>query len=327
VTPVCVRLYRPGDEDGIVDLLQASFPKWPALDVPVSPREHLLWKLSSSEQSLEFQVVAEAGGRIIGCRLFFVNWFNVKGERLFVRSGFDLAVFPEYRSRGVVSEMWAFARNQFDHRNDFNFGVGEHPVAVHMRVAQGNIKIANAVHILVCDALPSTTGGAEEYVIRDIDQFDERIDQFFFSATRQFDFLRARTKEYLNWRYHDVRAGRFAVKQAEDGEEVLGYVALSVARGAGQIADLLVLPGRLDVAERLIGEAIAHFRRQGLTAAECWLPEVHPYRETLVRSGFAHKRRVVPLSYRYLRAPQEKLEFLHNARASLHIMAGDTDLV
>jgi len=324
---VSIRLYQPGDEEGLVELLQASFDAWPKVEVSVSPRDHMLWKLSSDPESQRFQVVADAGSRIVGCRLFFFNWFRIQGQRLCCRQGFDLAVHPDYQGQGVLNDMWAFARQHFDTENDFNFGIGAHPAALHMRVAQGNIKIENKVQVLVHPLDVPPDRAPADFDVRAVSSFDARADALFEEASRQFDFIRERTSAFLNWRHADARSGVCAIKQAEEEGRILGYVVLCTSGDTGTVADVLALPGRLDVVERLIQQSLAHFTQHGMSSVDCWVPTEHPYRPILVRNGFTHKKRVVPLSYRYLRVPASQLEFLSNPRAKVHIMANDTDLV
>ncbi len=325
---VVVRLYQPGDEEGLAELLQASFDAWPKVETSASPRDHLLWKLSSDPESHRFQVVAAAGAKIVGCRLFFFNWFRIQGQRLCCRQGFDLAVHPDYQGQGILNNMWAFARQHFDTENDFNFGVGAHPATLHMRVAQGNINIENKVQVLVyalAAPLPQTSN--HDFDVRVVSSFDRRADGLFEEASRQFDFIRERTTAFLNWRHADLRAGNFVIMQAEADGTLLGYIVLSAVEGTGIVADVLALPERLDVVDSLIQHAIAHFAERGMASTDCWMPTQHIYRPVLVRNGFTHKKRVIPLSYRYLRAPADQLEFLTGPKAAVHIMANDTDLV
>ena len=321
-------MYQPGDEEGLVELLQATFDVWPKIATSVSAEEHMRWKLSSDPESVRFQVVAEVDGRIVGCRLFILNWFRVHGEPLCCRQGFDLAIHPDYQGQGILNDMWFFARKHFDEQNDFNFGVGAHPAALHMRVAQGNIDIANKVQVLVHQpGVPQSVDRDDAFEIRTVAAFDERADALFEEASRQFDFIRERSKEFLNWRHADARSGSFIIKQAEQEDRSLGYIVLATSGDTGTVADVLALPGRQDVVQSLIQSGLAHFAGLPLARIECWVPTEHPYRSVLLRNGFTHKRRVVPLSYRYLRAHATKLEFLSNPRASVHIMANDTDLV
>jgi hypothetical protein len=325
---VVVRLYEPGDEAGLADLLQATFDVWPKIATSVSAQEHMLWKLSSDPESKRFQVLAAAGNKIVGCRLFFFNWFRIQGQRLCCRQGFDLAIHPDYQGQGILNDMWFFARKHFDDQNDFNFGIGAHPAALHMRVAQGNIKIENKVQVLVhpLDAPPPDRTPAD-FDVRIVSSFDGRADALFEETSRQFDFVRERSAAFLNWRHADPRSGSFTIMCAEHEGVLLGYIVLSTFGETGIIADVLALPGRLDVVEGLIQEGLVHFAALGMSSVDCWMPTAHVYRPVLVQSGFTHKKRVIPLSYRYLRAPASQLEFLTNPRAKVHIMANDTDLV
>jgi hypothetical protein len=324
---VVVRLYRPGDEAGIADLLQGTFGVWPKVDTSVSANEHIRWKLSSDVDSRRFQVVAEAGGEVVGCRLFFLSWFRVRGERLRCRQGFDLAVQSNYQGRGVLNDMWSFARHHFDDKNDFNFGVGDHPAALHMRVAQGNIVIQNKVQVLSRDLSAFSGTSSNQIDVLEVDCFDEQTNMLFESCVPAFDFIRERSSRYLNWRFADKRAGRFTKLAAIEAHQLLGYVVLTKAQHVGVVADMLVLPGRQDVLGALLQAALRRFVEAGCLSADCWTPTVHPDRSSLIQHGFSRKKRGIHLSYRYLRAPPTKLEFLSNHQASVHIMAADTDLV
>lgn len=325
---VVVRLYQPGDEIGIAELLQTTFEVWPKIESSVSAEQHMLWKLSSDPDSKRFQVLAVASDKIVGCRLFFFNWFRIQGKRLCCRQGFDLAIHPDFQGQGILNDMWFYARKHFDDENDFNFGVGAHPAALHMRVAQGNITIENKVQVLV----HQLAGGLEpapdhDFKVSVVQSFDERADVLFEQASCQFDFIRERTAAFLNWRHADPRSGNFVTLQADSGSALLGYIVLSSAGKTGQIADVLTLPDRSDVVEGLVRSAVAHLVDLGMSSIDCWVPTEHPYRAVLVRNGFTHKKRVIPLSYRHLRTPAEQLAFLTDPHAKLHIMANDTDLV
>jgi ribosomal protein S18 acetylase RimI-like enzyme len=322
-----IRFYRPGDEESLLVLLQTTFGGWPKLEIAVPAIDHLRWKLSSDPSPERYQVLAEAGGRIVGCRLFFLYEVRVRGRSYFIRSGFDLAIHPDYRGRGILNEMWAFARKHLDDQNDFNFGVGDHPAALHMRASQGNIDIANRIHVLVHDGVPVDPGpDAEEFDTVDVRAFDERTDAFFDAASAQFDFLVARTSRHLNWRYCDPRAGLYRATIAQSDDELLGYIVTRLSHGRGFVADVLALPGRLDVVERLVRQAVLRLRSTGVAEIDCWMAAHHPYRRLLEDAGFRRKR-TVPLSYRHLRLPANELEFLQDSRARVHITAGDTDLV
>ncbi len=103
---------------------------------------------------------------------------------------------------------------------------------------------------------------------------------------------------------------------------------MRVLRGKGYLADLLALPGRDDVVQSLVRDALARFRAAGVSAVQWWSPTHHPYKQILARQGFLHKRRRKrELGYRALRASSEELAFLEDPRAAVHFVLGDTDVV
>ena len=103
-----------------------------------------------------------------------------------------------------------------------------------------------------------------EFCIEEVKCIDERIEMFWNGIKDHYSFIVNRSKEDLNWRYCDPRAGCFVVKQAEEGGRILGYSALRVNRyredyPVGFIVDLLTLPNRLDVADALVKDAVRYF--------------------------------------------------------------------
>ena len=129
----------------------------------------------------------------------------------------------------------------------------------------------------------------------------------------------------MNWRYTDPRAGRFTIRLAEEGGELLGYAVLRRSRRNAYIADLLTLPNRDDVLLALIQGALAHFGELGEGAVRCWMARHLAYRQTLQQCGFRAIRQVHGLSL----GPHgtTNVDFLADERAAVHFCVGDTDLV
>lgn len=160
-----------------------------------------------------------------------------------------------------------------------------------------------------------------------IDQFDDRIDQFWDEASRPFDFIGVRNQEYLNWRYRDIRAGRFTARIAEQDDRILGYVISKQDGDRGYIVDVLALPGRIDVVRSLIEDRLRSFREDDASGVMCWMVAHHPYNGVLRRLGFFDSRRDSGFAYRPLGIDASALEFLSDPDARLHITHGDATLV
>jgi hypothetical protein len=164
--------------------------------------------------------------------------------------------------------------------------------------------------------------------LRTVTRFDERFDRFFERAAAPFDFIAERNAEFLQWRFGDRRAGPFVVRVLEDGAgEPLGYVVARVTARRAHVADLLAVPDQPEVVETLLAQAVHLSRQAGAGGIACWLPDHHPYRNSLRRLGFVPRRRDVGMRYRARALPAEELAFLDRADARTHIMMGDTDQV
>lgn len=162
------------------------------------------------------------------------------------------------------------------------------------------------------------------FTILTAERFDDRIDAFFEKAARPFALIQWRDEESLNWRYADRRAGPFTIRLAEEADEIVGYAVTRAVGTGAELADVLALPGREDVAHALVRDAMELGRRVGAPAIRSWMLEHHPYHPLLLHNGFLPVRRIVaPAFVDY--GNTEDYGFLRDPHASLHIMLGDTD--
>jgi hypothetical protein len=325
-----VRYIRPGDEDGVLAVMQASFPRWPALPISVSPLEHLRWKLSSHPSVERFHLVVEAPEGIVGARM---EWaFETKiGERtLLSRESIDRAVKPAYQRKYAMSAMRTFGQQDRDRNFDMyiGYGTGISFMRNMRRYRVPAVRFERDVNIMVCDLNGAGPGrSAATWEIRPVTSFDERVDALWSSARSQFPFAVVRSSAYLNWRYADRRAGDYRLLVAEEGGRWLGYAVLRAAGTKAVVADLLTLPDRGDVAESLLGAVRDGSRDDGQQTVECWSHPHDVYRWAIDKAGFRALRRSVHLTFRPLRFAPEEAAFLGDMRAPVHFTAGDTDIV
>jgi hypothetical protein len=326
---VTVRFIREGDEEGIARLLLETFPRWPFAEIEVPAVEHLRWKLRSHPLAYSHHVVAETAGRIIGLRVFFVQTVRVQGEDMLTFHGLDNAVHPDMQGRGVMAKMRFFRLEELSGSFDIKVGgQSGHPAMTKLRERAGETFFGNPVRQFVrASGTPIAPARGRACDIRHVRRFDERVDGFFDDASTQFEFILVRSKEYLDWRYGDPRAGTFDILCAEEGSRLLGYAVLRISYGRGYIADLLALPGRDDVVDSLLASALATLERSEVTDMECRLPGVHPYRAALERQSFREGRRIMPMTFLPCRATAERLEFLSHSDAAMHQVLADVDLV
>lgn len=168
----------------------------------------------------------------------------------------------------------------------------------------------------------------EGVTVRTLDRFDERIGPFFDQAALMFDLIQVRTQRFLNWRYTDPRGGPFTILAAESGGDLVGYAVTRATDQSAELADLLALPGRLDVAHTLLQDSLRLAREAGAPAMRAWMMRHHPYFRLLQHSGFLPIRRIVEPGFEARQTPAEELSFLaEDPQAPVHLMLGDTDHV
>lgn len=358
-----VRHLRDGDLPAVVDLLQATFGTWPAVPTSATPLDHLRWKLGDGRPGHQSHYVSELDGRIVAFQLNLHWGMKVGSRELVARRGWDSAVHPDFQGQGVMSIMRPAMHAPFDVTPDLFLGGSDHPATPRLH-EKGNEDRRDFGHRWLVFVRPLTVGAALRtfklrpnrtprklagalatftrwlliearerisraslaWEIRTVDRFDDRIDAFCEEASRQFDFMSLRTKEVLNWRFADPRAGDFTIRLATEGDQVLGYSVLRVANGAGHIADLLALPGRLDVVASLARDATSQLRSSAPTI-ECWLFENNPYARALRSCGFLGRRRRRQLTYEAVGVPVSEIEFLSDRSTVAHLSLGDMDYV
>ena len=349
------RPYRAGDEEGLLEMLTAAFGRWPGVDIDVPVIDHFRWKLLSRGAQSWHQLVT-IDGRIAGARLHIPQRIKVGDRILRSVQPVDTAVHPNYRNQGVMDRLRRVEHAQLAATTDLRFNVRSANTAItrlRAKYAGETVQFANRTEVLtnylgvLADgsswgirlarsaslfvrrlgyALFDRQPNGESCTIRTVAKFDERVDAFWQEAAAEFAFIVERTKDYLNWRFAVPCAGGFIIRLAEEDGQLLGYSVLRVSGGRGYVADLLALPNRPDVVRSLLRDGLTFFRDTGVRAVDCWTQAHHPYRATLRRLGFLHRRRTIVLACLPFSSPAE-LDFARSRRAPIHVMAGDTDLV
>ena len=361
---VQIRLFRDDETEAILELLLSSFGRWPGIPITVSPLDHLRWKLRLDESDERRHRLAEFDGTRVG---FIVHWTRpalLKGRPVLIADGSDICVHPEFQGRGVMGALISSGEQTRKVAVCYLEG-STHPAVLSKRheAPEARGAFGNRVERFVRPmTLRSAFGAFRLYPgrsprklassaqrfagwlarrasgrtvapgpsVREVTVFDERTDGLWEEASRPFEFIMTRDRDYLSWRYADRRAGVFTILIAEDGERLLGYTVLSVDRAGrrGAVADVLVLPERVDAARALLREAVARMRRRGVETIECWFPERHPCRSALEDAGFIMRRRKEVSAYRATGAvPEQDLAFIREPTSRVHLTLGDIDRV
>lgn len=325
--PGCtLRFFREGDEEALLALLNAAFnASWPRRKISVPPLEHLRWKLHSHDVAASLHVIAEQGGRMIAARPMWVAPLKIDGRVCLGRLAIDRAVLPQLQRQRVMTAMEARTPSEWFDLFDVAVGLSNNWQSINFVPGTSYRRSIDIVARLLDSEVMAIVPA--EWTLRRVDAFDGRIDDLWRAASRSFRAIFVRSADRLNYRFADPRAGDYTIVVAEQGERVLGYIIYTSWQQTGHVADVLVLPERLDVLESLLAYAIERLRLDGNTSAECWRFVYHPYGPALEKLGFDQPSRKQGITLHSLKGLDDELAFFADPKSAVHITAGDTDLV
>ncbi len=343
----------------LLALLQGTFSAWAERGI-----DHLEWKIAGPTSLPTRVALIELEGRIVGLSLGLHRAYRVRGETRDARDAVDAMVHPDFRDRGIYQARRRFTRAYSDHEFDLSVGFSGNPAIHHIREKLGQgILLGNPLRVWVrpFDARALAKEEVERYggrvpvplaalalgagsalarllptrapraaarvTIQPVAHFGPEFDELFEDAVREFDFVPVRDSAVLEWRYADPRAGRFVCRAAEEEGRLQGYCVVAVAGARGYLVDLLVRPGRLDVARSLVDDALSQLREAGASAAVCWMAQRHPYTGLLRAAGFLRSRRPVGFATRTMRLAKGELDFLRDPASRVHLTYGDSDWI
>ncbi len=361
------RLYTPGDEEAIVQLLQRAFKGWPHLDLECTSLDHWMWKYRDNPFREGPIVLAESGGKIVGITHGIYLKIKVGGGSVFGEQGTDLCVDEAFRGRGIFSMIEALKIKHMKECNvDITYSLSTNPIVVkrdqrtapefpsplrrlvkirdidlHLRVKKSKNGFAIKLGLLTLNDLNRIKGTlasfngnfpSPNFEIREVERFDESHDAFWAEVRDDYNFIVERDSGYLNWRYRDRRGGDYRVKQVVEGGRVAGFIVLRINSydgdyPEGYIVDLLTLQGRLDVAEALIREADRWFSDMNVNIVHALVIEGHPYESLFDKYGYIGDPARYHLIYRKLNIGEEINDFIESPPGKIHFVWGDLDWI
>ena len=366
MTDITSRLYEAGDEYDIVSLLDLIFNGWPHYDLECSPVDHWRWKFLDVPSS-KFDIgLAFHGEKLIGCN--HAQHFYIKvGSKIYQgRQGVDFGVHPDYRNMGASKKIgevkqpyamklgskinYIVTNNQILIDNyarkkrprfpvDVSTLVKIKDIDLHLQYEPMNyqnvIKTGYKVMSVIQNITQNTTDHEmDSLTCEKITSFDEKADVFWDKIQNSYFFIVKRDKKFLNWRYCDIRGGKYGVYICTENDEMLGYCISRVNKyninyPVGYIVDLLTIPDRPEVSDLLIKKTLEEFN--DLNCIKVWGLQGEPKVDILKNNGFIDSRHTLNLYYQ----PEVDVNFFgddisifQKSKASeIHFQYGDTDVI
>ena len=298
---ISVRSYRPGDEDGILQLFNEVF----AEDDPgyaQRSRAHWEWEFLKNPAGTQVVLGIDPDGKIIAQYACLPARVNLRGEDVCVGQGIDSVVHQDYR-RGLKRE-GAFlktARYYFEHYgvpevNAFGYGFpNKKAYRIGVKMLQ-YVPIAAPVRTLARnlinfrDDAEVSVGADRSASITAIERFDERVDALWRRLAPSLPMAIIRDRTYLNWRYVDCPSVEHAAFGLDDGAG--GWRAVWVVRKNWMgppilaVSDLLVDPKDEEAVATILAQVCAYAREHGQQRVEIWVPPTNHVFDTVSTRGF-----------------------------------------
>jgi GNAT superfamily N-acetyltransferase len=299
-----VRTYRADDGPRAIALLQAAFGHWPGRRVAAHarPEEFFRWKHERNPHGPSYIVLAESDGRLAAMRAYMPWPLLVEdGRRVSAVHTVDLATDPDFRGKGISSQLSRDAIELLSQTRSFAFGlpndmstsqslrvgwqpVGRRPVWVRvrrpLRVVHRARSLKSPGRSLV---VPSVEAPPAAECLADASGLPELL------RDSRADGVRLATDadvDYLRWRYEPLLGDYRAVTE-QDGGRLSGLAIFALRRRGelweGSVCELFVRPGDRRTARRLLRQIVGAAPLDYLATVP---PAGSALARTLSRAGF-----------------------------------------
>jgi GNAT superfamily N-acetyltransferase len=306
---VIFRRATTADRAAILPLLGGAID-----DFAVDPEAHWRWKFEQNPHGPASIWVADDDGRLAGCYVWNPVRLRFRATSFAGAQAVDAVVDPEYRGRGVFTDLVRAALADEDARTFA--AVYAFPVeAAYRGQVKLGFRLCWTVTPLHRPLIPrSRRRSFEGLDVRGVSHFDARFDTF--AGRRDEPAIHVdRDAAYLQWRYFDHPVRSYEVLACSRGEELCGYCVFRVDRatrpGRALLVDFRVAPGDTAAASALIQKALSAMSGRGGAVAVSWLPREGPESAALERHGFSSRYRGLIRPFRRARPGAQVIAYEH----------------
>lgn len=170
--------------------------------------------------------------------------------------------------------------------------------------------------------------------VRQVDRFDERVDNLWQMNRTIQPIQKSRTRDFLNWRYADCPFRDYQFFILEEKEQLLGYIVLRYMEEfglkGGMIVDFLVHPKRPEAFEALVSACLYYSTEQEMDLVACILHGNRALLKRLQKLRFIKVPRFLEPKKWYFTVRQNNTRYsadLINSPHSWFLTFGDTDVI
>jgi len=355
---ILIRKFKPSDINGIINLLNIVFDN-------NFTREWWKWKYELNPNGFFGEDgdiwVAEANNQIVGHYAIIPEAIKFYSKVITVAQSVDTAVHPDYRRRGIftnlANKVYADAKNRYE----FIYGFpSEMAYKGFIKLGWKDFKIESFNKVLNYDNVLSMKFGNKiiKWIfglgikmlikinqtykslykkgkkghiseIKEIDNFPIEINSFYNEISKDYDFILERTYKYLNWRFSN-KFGNYQIFIAHSikDKEIMGYIVLHKIKHVLNIVDLVTLQGENNTMINLINRAIKIGNDENVDLIRCIYPRENKQSGLLIKLGFFSPDKILRFlkrySVRYILYNLTDKEFISDMKNWYYTLA-DTD--
>ncbi len=312
-----VRVYKEGDEEGIVKLTKLAFG-WGDL-------KKWNWRYKENPAGMGKILVADDGGEIVGHGALVPVKMKVGTEIVTAYVSADSVTHPGYRRQGIFEAL--DTEKRVEAAKDVNYisyrfpNKLAYPGAIkagwfevcRLKTFVKPLNLENAlktyfsnkflqkffagigkviVFLLYRTKRPPKVAGL---TVKRISAFDNRTNELWSRVSNDHDITVVRDKDYLNWKYVEMPDADFVIYGAEKDGQICGYIVLKCTKepqgfSMGHISELISPLGEVEVIHNLISKAIEYFREEKVDLIYYEMKAEKTYYTVLKKCGFISSR-------------------------------------
>ncbi|MFO0982540.1 MAG: GNAT family N-acetyltransferase [Planctomycetota bacterium] len=298
-----IRPYRPGDEQGILQLFNIVFGEGDPAFVPRTLAQWR-WEYAENPAGLHVTIAVDPRGDVVAQYACLPYFAQLGGERVVAHQGVDSIAHPEHR-RGLKKEgvFLATAKAFFAQwgrpdRVAFGFGFPNKKVYRLGLRQLDYVPVAAPVPTLHRNLFQKPdddeVGGAElaDQVI-ELAACDAAVDALWRRCQPDHQLALIRDAAYLRWRYLQCPYGPYRIHALPGADGSLRGLIATRQDWMGPpifaIADWLVPAADEAALARLLRFAVARARAAGQQRVETWMPASSPHRRAILARGFGEE--------------------------------------
>ena len=348
-----IRAYQEGDEEQIFELVKA------VEDTPEKERWLKGWKWLFVDNPTGASIIwlAERDGKPVGQYPVIMENIKVRDKIIKGAQLIDTMTHAQYRRQGIFSTLGKKALTEIENGEThlvYCFPT-QQVYPLHMKFGwldisafQIMIKPLNLKNILrkyfvrnrllldiftvagdlIIKAFFGSKKNPEEDMskVGKISHFDDRINEFWNTVSGDYNLIRIRDKNYLNWRYVDAPNANYTIYVAEENGKICGYTTLGCKDVDGlifgYIYDIIAPTNRADIIQCLIAKAVEYFMDKKVDGIFAKMVANEVYRKSFLRNGFIPRFRCKSRFIAYNASADVSDEFLRDQK-NWFIQQGD----